>query len=210
MGSKPEGRSPKPLNLDRIQMIRHRISIIIAMIWTMCLFLPIESQADESLEEVKIPQALSAGLHHFLDLADPDKTVAFDPEKVAGYWISSTSQARMLRCIMQTAYSALLQPIMNLMFMKILRRSWHIRLIPISPISLPCLLRCGCSTGWTPGRTGNHRLLSGDTWIGLILRLLSKVFNIWKLHRTPIRAPTTRTTFTKPYFFLSIANATSW
>jgi hypothetical protein len=54
------------------------------MIWTTCLFLPVESQADESLEEVKIPQALSAGLHHFLDLADPDKTVAFDPEKVAG------------------------------------------------------------------------------------------------------------------------------
>lgn len=54
------------------------------MIWTMCLFLPVESQADESLEEVKIPQALSAGLHHFLDLADPEKTVVFDPKKVAG------------------------------------------------------------------------------------------------------------------------------
>ena len=50
----------------------------------MCLLLAVESQAAESLEEVRIPQALSAGLHHFLDLADPAKTVAFDPKKVAG------------------------------------------------------------------------------------------------------------------------------
>jgi hypothetical protein len=65
-------------------MIRHGIIIIIAGIWTICLLLAVESQAGESLAEVKIPQALSAGLHHFLDLADPDKTVAFDPKKVAG------------------------------------------------------------------------------------------------------------------------------
>ena len=57
---------------------------IIAGIWTICLLLSVESQADESLAEVKIPQALSAGLHHFLDLADPDKTATFDPKKVAG------------------------------------------------------------------------------------------------------------------------------
>ena len=30
-----------------------------------------------------MPQVLFAGLHHFLDLADPDKTVAFDPNKIA-------------------------------------------------------------------------------------------------------------------------------
>ena len=65
-------------------MIRHAIFIIIAGIWTICLLLSVESQADESLAEVKIPQALSAGLHHFLDLADPDKTATFDPKKVAG------------------------------------------------------------------------------------------------------------------------------
>ena len=65
-------------------MIRHGVFIIIAGIWALCLLLAVESQAAESLEEIKIPQALSAGLHHFLDLADPDKTVAFDPKKVAG------------------------------------------------------------------------------------------------------------------------------
>ncbi len=48
------------------------------------LLLSTGSQADENLAEVEIPQALSAGLHHFLDLADPDKTIAFDPKKVAG------------------------------------------------------------------------------------------------------------------------------
>lgn len=57
---------------------------IIVGIWTMCLLLAAESQANERLEEIKIRQALSAGLLHFLDLADPEKTVAFDPEKVAG------------------------------------------------------------------------------------------------------------------------------
>ncbi len=64
-------------------MIRYGIFIVIAVIGAMCLFLPVESPADESLEEVKIPLALSDGLHHFLDLADPAKAVAFDPEKVA-------------------------------------------------------------------------------------------------------------------------------
>ena len=53
------------------------------MIGAICLFLPAESQADGSLAEVEIPPALSAGLRHFLDLADPSKTVAFDLKKVA-------------------------------------------------------------------------------------------------------------------------------
>jgi hypothetical protein len=49
----------------------------------MGFLLSAESQADENLVEIKIPQVLYDGLHHFLDLADPDKTVAFDPKKVA-------------------------------------------------------------------------------------------------------------------------------
>ena len=65
-------------------MIRCRIFIIIAVIWMIGLLLSTGSQADENLAEVEIPQALSAGLHHFLDLADPDKNIAFDPKKVAG------------------------------------------------------------------------------------------------------------------------------
>ena len=65
-------------------MIHCRIFIIIAGIWTIGLLLSTGSQADENLAEVEVPQVLSAGLHHFLDLADPDKTIAFDPKKVAG------------------------------------------------------------------------------------------------------------------------------
>jgi len=65
-------------------MIGPQRFIIAAGMWLMCLLLAIESQADERLEEVKIPQALFVGLHHFLDLANPAKTVAFDPKKVAG------------------------------------------------------------------------------------------------------------------------------
>ncbi len=65
-------------------MIHCKIFIIIAGIWTIGLLLSTESQADENLAEIEVPQALFAGLHHFLDLADPDKQVAFDTKKVAG------------------------------------------------------------------------------------------------------------------------------
>ena len=65
-------------------MIRLRLFILIFGIWTGCLLLSAESHADGNMKEVKIPQSLAAGLHHFLDLADPDKTVVFDPEMVAG------------------------------------------------------------------------------------------------------------------------------
>ncbi len=61
---------------------------------------------------------------------------------------------------MQIVSSTLLQLIMNLIFMKILKKSWHIRLIPIFPRSPRCLLRCVCSTGWIHGRIGNQRLVS--------------------------------------------------
>jgi hypothetical protein len=64
-------------------MICCKILIAISMIWTMCLYLSVESVAAESLKEVKIPETISVGLHHFLDLADPDKAISFDPKKVA-------------------------------------------------------------------------------------------------------------------------------
>ena len=67
----------------RGQMIYGRIFTIIIIICTISLFFAGALQADGNPEEIKIPQALSAGLHHLLDLADPDKTVSFDPEKVA-------------------------------------------------------------------------------------------------------------------------------
>ena len=63
-------------------MNRLALVIIFCGMWTGCLLLAVTSRAGESIEEVKIPSALTAGLHHFLDLADPDKTINFDPEKV--------------------------------------------------------------------------------------------------------------------------------
>ena len=65
-------------------MILCRILVIITGIWSIGLLLSTGSQANENLAELEVPQALSAGLHHFLDLADPDKTIAFDPKKVGG------------------------------------------------------------------------------------------------------------------------------
>jgi len=72
---------------------------IIAGIWTICLLLAVESQAAESLAEVKIPKALSAGLHHFLDLADPDKAVAMEitPDTHSGaYYACNIHQTLLL------------------------------------------------------------------------------------------------------------------
>lgn len=63
-------------------MVTFRISIILAVLWTMNLLLPAESPAVEKLDELKIPQTLSAGLQHFLDLVDPARKTSFDPEKV--------------------------------------------------------------------------------------------------------------------------------
>jgi hypothetical protein len=62
-------------------MILCRILFIITGIWSIGLLLSTGSQANENLAELEVPQALSAGLHHFLDLTDPDKTIAFDPKK---------------------------------------------------------------------------------------------------------------------------------
>ena len=53
------------------------------LIGTICLISPIRSRADKNPEEVKIPQSIYPGLHHFLDLVDPEKKVSFDPGLVA-------------------------------------------------------------------------------------------------------------------------------
>ena len=67
-----------------VQLTFYRICFLAAGIWLTGLLLSAESLANENLTEVEIPQVLFAGLHHFLDLADPDKSVAFDSKKVAG------------------------------------------------------------------------------------------------------------------------------
>jgi hypothetical protein len=190
-------------------MIRHGVFIIIAWIWALCLLLAVESQAAESLEEVRIPQALSAGLHHFLDLADPAKTVAFDPKKVAGVldFINQPGKDAALYYAdsILGAPSAYYEFDIHENLKKIVAYSFNPDIPDIATV--PSSVRL---IGWMHRRTANHRRVSGSTWIGLILLSLSMVFNIWKLHRTPIRALTMHTTCTTPCFFLSIANATSW
>jgi hypothetical protein len=50
---------------------------------TLCLVSPVHSRADKNPEEVKIPKGIYPGLHHFLDLVDPEKNVSFDPGLVS-------------------------------------------------------------------------------------------------------------------------------
>ncbi|MGD9286275.1 MAG: hypothetical protein PVG74_01585 [Desulfobacterales bacterium] len=64
-------------------MIRFWLIYIVYGICAGCLFLSADCRAADGIEEIEIPQAIEAGLGHFLDLADPDKTVNFEPEKVA-------------------------------------------------------------------------------------------------------------------------------
>ena len=58
--------------------------IILSIIGTIFIILPIQSRASKNPEEVKISPSIYPGLHHFLDLVDPDKNVSFDPGLVAG------------------------------------------------------------------------------------------------------------------------------
>jgi hypothetical protein len=45
--------------------------------------LPVQSGADNNPEEKMVPKSIYPGLHHFLDLVDPGKSVSFDPGLVA-------------------------------------------------------------------------------------------------------------------------------
>jgi hypothetical protein len=57
--------------------------IILMIVGAIFLILPAQSWADKNSEEVKISQSIYPGLHHFLDLVDPEKNVSFDPGLVA-------------------------------------------------------------------------------------------------------------------------------
>jgi hypothetical protein len=57
--------------------------IILIIIGTIFIILPVQSRADKNPEEVKISPSIYSGLHHFLDLVDPEKNVSFDPGLVA-------------------------------------------------------------------------------------------------------------------------------
>ncbi len=57
--------------------------IILMLTGAICLISPIQARADKNPEELKIPQSIYSGLHHFLDLVDPEKKVSFDPGRVA-------------------------------------------------------------------------------------------------------------------------------
>ena len=50
---------------------------------TLCLFSPIHSRADKNPDEIKISKSIYPGLHHFLDLVDPEKNVSFNLGLVA-------------------------------------------------------------------------------------------------------------------------------
>ena len=69
--------------MKRIMRLSKPKLIILMLTGTLCLFSPIHSRADKNPEEVKIPKSIYPGLHHFLDLVDPDKSVSFNLGLVA-------------------------------------------------------------------------------------------------------------------------------
>ena len=65
------------LNLNR------PVLFILVLVWTICTLLPAHVRAEKNPDEEKISAAVNSGLHHFLDLVDPEKNVAFEAELVA-------------------------------------------------------------------------------------------------------------------------------
>jgi len=57
--------------------------ILLMMVGAVFLISPAQSWADRNPEEVEIPPGIYPGLHHFLDLVDPEKNISFDPGLVA-------------------------------------------------------------------------------------------------------------------------------
>ena len=65
------------MNLSKPQLIT------LMLIGSISLIFPIQSRADKNPKEERIPKSIYPGLHHFLDLVDPEKKVSFDPGLVA-------------------------------------------------------------------------------------------------------------------------------
>jgi len=68
----------KLMNLSKPKLI------ILMIAGAIFLILPARTWAGKNPEEVKIPPIITPGLHHFLDLVDPEKNISFDPGLVAG------------------------------------------------------------------------------------------------------------------------------
>ena len=71
------------LFMKRLMKLSKPKLIILLFIGAICLIAPIQSRADKNPEEEKIPKSIFPGLHHFIDLVDPEKNVSFDPGLVA-------------------------------------------------------------------------------------------------------------------------------
>ena len=69
--------------IKRLMNLSKPKRIILIIIGTIFIILPVQSRADKNPEEVKISPIIYSGLHHFLDLVDPEKNVSFDPGLVA-------------------------------------------------------------------------------------------------------------------------------
>jgi hypothetical protein len=58
--------------------------LIFVLVWAICALLAVQVRAGKNPAEEEIPALLNSGLHHFLDLVDPEKNVTFDSQLVAG------------------------------------------------------------------------------------------------------------------------------
>jgi hypothetical protein len=69
--------------MKRLMSLSKPKRIILMIVGAIFLILPAQTWADKNPEEVKISPSIYPGLHHFLDLVDPEKNVSFDPGLVA-------------------------------------------------------------------------------------------------------------------------------
>ncbi|MGB5748637.1 MAG: hypothetical protein WBM69_16775, partial [Desulfobacterales bacterium] len=71
------------LFIKRLMGLSKSKLIILLFIGIICLISPVKSRADKNPEEERIPKSIHPGLHHLLDLVDPEKKASFDPGVVA-------------------------------------------------------------------------------------------------------------------------------
>ena len=66
------------------KLSKKSLTVFLLFIGIIGLMAPVQSLAGNKFPEEKIPGSIHSGLHHFLDLVNPEKDIAFDPGLIAG------------------------------------------------------------------------------------------------------------------------------
>ena len=105
----------KKLSKKSLNELNISIAVFLLFIGIIGLIAPVQSQAGKKAPEIKIPNSIHPGLHHFLDQVDPEKNIAFDPGLVAGVmeFIEGPKNDVTLPCPHRSMFPALVKKAMS-------------------------------------------------------------------------------------------------